>query len=185
MKILAIPFSLFLLISCDDGTKKVADYSQSPAMTKTPDSLSADRPPVYKWNYSEDEDKMTSKKILYATIDANELLDLKFPYSGGVTATIMIRKKNGENNAVLELSKGQFMTGVDGEDIGVRFDNLKAETYSCAESNDGDNRYLFISSANRFINKLKRAKQLIVQAVLYDNGTQQMEFDVTGFKWDH
>lgn len=137
------------------------------------------------WQYSEEEDKMTSKTSYFAAVDANELLDLKFPYNGGVTAEIMVRHRRGENNALLSISKGQFMPGTDGETIKVRFDSSKAEEFDCVGSSDDDSRYLFINSSSRFIAKLKKAKKVLVEAELFDNGLQVMEFNTEGFKWDH
>jgi hypothetical protein len=191
MKQSILPLLLCFILSCQDSPKSWMNLKDTTGLPDTKGDIgglakkSTPYEPPSSWTFSEDEDKMTSKKIYYAIVDANEQLDLKFPYNGGVTASIMIRRKNGENNAILQLSKGQFMTGVDGEVIEVRFDDGKVERYDCAGSNDDDSRILFIQSASRFINKLKKAKRTIIQAVLYDNGSQQMEFNVEGFTWDH
>lgn len=138
------------------------------------------------WNYSEDEDKMTSKKTFTAEVRANDELDLKFPYGGGVTATIGVRYKNGENNIYLQLSKGQFMVNVaDEEAIAVRFDGLKTQTYYCSAASDGSTNVIFINNENKFISYLKKSDKMLIEAELFDNGNQQMEFNVNGFKWDH
>ncbi len=89
-----------------------------------------------------------------------------------------------KNEAVLSISKGQFLTGVNGENIDVRFDSLKAETYECSGPADYSTTTLFINSPTKFIAELKKAKKLLIQAVFFDNGTQQMEFNVDGFKWE-
>ena len=139
-----------------------------------------------QWNYSQDEDKITSKIIYYASVVANEKLDLKFPYDGGVTPTLWVRYMDRTSEVVLQLSKGQFMaSSVDGEDIRVRFDNTKAVTYNCVGPSDGNSEKLFIESSGRFISMLKKAKTVIIRVVLFDNGPQDMVFNVEGFKWNH
>jgi hypothetical protein len=70
-----------------------------------------------------------------------------------------------------------------GEDVKVKFDNHRPEIFSCSASGDGDSRFLFIDDTNRFIAKLKKSKRVIIEALLYDNGLQQMEFGTQGFKW--
>jgi hypothetical protein len=73
----------------------------------------------------------------------------------------------------------------EGQDIKVRFDSNKAETYSCSASSDDDSRYLFINTSKRFIDKIKHSKKVIIEAEMYDNGFQQMEFDTEGLVWNH
>ena len=150
------------------------------------EASSASSIPISAWNYSDEEDKMTSKKIYFASIDANDQLYLRAPYDGGVTATLTIRRRNGENNAYISVSKGQFITHLlDGQPVKIRFDSTRAETYYCSPASDGDSRILFINSANRAIARLKKAKKVIVEAELYDNGYQEIEFNTAGFKWDY
>jgi len=139
-----------------------------------------------KWTFTEDEDKMTSKKKYYASIDANDELQLKFPYDGGSTPTLLIRYKDGENNAILSVTKGQFISNVvDGESIKIRFDNDQPVSFNCSSPSDGSSNMLFINSTKKLMNKLKTSKKIIIQAEFYDNGLQLMEFDVDGFKWSH
>ncbi len=141
--------------------------------------------PTTKWTYSEHEDKMTSKKTYFASIDANEELQFDFPYDGGSTATIALRKGKNGNEVLLSVSKGQFNTGVDGSEVTVRFDQNKAITFSCSEPSDNSSDLLFINNATKFIANAKKAKKMIIQAEFYQSGLQTMEFDIVGLKWDH
>jgi len=139
-----------------------------------------------KWEYDQEEDKMTSKTSWFAGVKANELLQLKFPYNGGTTVNIFLRNKGGENQVMLQLSKGQFMANViKGQDILVRFDSLKAEKFSCLAPGDGSTTTLFINNEAKFISRLKKAKKALVEAEMFNEGNHVIEFNVEGLKWDH
>jgi hypothetical protein len=112
------------------------------------------KPPVVKDNpisYTTPEEQPTqyvvtapNKEIYTCSVEANEELNLKFPYDGDVTVTLVIRNKGGENEAFLKLSKGQFTGGY----VMARFDDSKARSYATSESNDGDNTYSWIDSGS-------------------------------------
>lgn len=171
------------------GHAKVVSESpnKSDSVTASRDSVPA--APVVNtsstWNYSDEDDKMTSKKIYFASIDANDELDLKPPYDGANLATLTVRYKSGDN-VYLSVTKGQFMANaVDEEPIKVRFDSATAEIFYCDAPSDGSTTTLFITPTSKFIAKLKKAKKVLIQAEMYDNGIQEMEFEVNGFKWGH
>lgn len=139
-----------------------------------------------KWSYSDDVDKMTSKKRYFASVDANELINFPAPYDGGSTATLTIRNMGEGNEATLSVSKGQFNTSsVDGGSIKVRFDDAQPITFTTSEPSDGSSELAFIELPNKLIKKLKTAKKIIIQAEFYDSGFQTMEFNTDGFKWEH
>lgn len=166
-----------------NAPKKDSVHANNDSITTAPATGPTDTPS--SWTYSDEGDKMTSKKNYYATVDANEALDLKPPYDGPNTASVTVRYKGG-NNVYLSVTKGQFLANaVDGQPIKVRFDSAKAETYDCQAANDGSSNVIFISSASKFIAHLKKAKKLLIEAEMYDNGTQEMEFNIDGLKWDH
>jgi len=137
-----------------------------------------------KWTYQVDSDKVTSEKVFHAEIDADAQLDLKFPYNGGVTATLGVRYKDGKNNVYLNISKGQFLANsLETENIKVRFDSEKAITYACSSASDGSSNIIFVNSADSFIENLKKSKHVVLQVELYDNGVQEMEFETANFNW--
>lgn len=159
--------------------REATHYDNIPTVTTPPPT-----PPANTWSYSTDSDKMTSNIISYAFLDANDQLYLKFPYDGGVTATIKVRNKDGINDVSLYISKGQFLANaIRNQDIRVRFDSSKAITYSCGAPSDGSTQTLFLP-ANSFIQHLKNSRHLVIQAQLYDNGVQEMEFNTQGFTWE-
>ncbi|HVW95398.1 MAG TPA: hypothetical protein VHA56_05490 [Mucilaginibacter sp.] len=138
-----------------------------------------------KWEYTQEEDKMTSKTKYFASINANNLLYFPFPYDGGQTASLLIRNLDGKNGALLSVSKGQFISHVDDGSVDIRFDDAQPVTFSTSEPSDGSTDVLFIDNAAKLIKKLKSAKKVIIQAEFYESGLKTMEFDTQGFTWDH
>lgn len=187
--IFAIPAYIVGFYSCGNTPTTIAKTSAAAPS----DSIKTTAQPTPKksdssssdWQYSDEVDKMTSKQIYFANIDATEEFKLKFPYEGGSTPSIMVRRKNGETNVIFGVTKGQFMPGVDGETIKVRFDDNPAEEFHCAGSDDEDSRYLFIEQATRFVKRLKASKKALIEVEMYDNGMQLAEFNTAGFVTDN
>ena len=141
------------------------------------------KPDVAKWEYSEEVDKMTSKKIKFASIIANNLLQFDFPYDGGSLASIFLRKKDNKTDIFLTVSKGQFHGGINGGYFRARFDDAPPKKYSFSEPSDGSSDMIFLSPENEIISKMKKSKKLIIEVEFYDNGSKQIEFDVDGLQW--
>lgn len=133
------------------------------------------------WYYNSKEDKMgaTSKT---ATVFANEELQFQFPYSGGSIASFTIRKKNG-TDMFLKVSKGQFMTNIDGGECRIRFDSDPPKTYTTSGSDDNSSDIIFFNSEQAILKRLKRAKKMVVEVSFYQEGSRQIEFDVHDLNW--
>ncbi len=189
MKIILAFLSAVLFVcfsACSGSSNDDPDINGLKKSSATIDSIVQEANKPKSWEYEDEEDKMTSKKIYMASIDANELLNLRSPYDGYVIASLTIRKKAGITDSYLTVTKGQFLANVvDEQPIKIRFDSTKAETYYCSAASDGDSRFLFINSPGRLIARLKKAKHMIIEAEMYDNGYQLMEFNTQGFKWEH
>lgn len=155
-----------------DSVKKVDTAKTSDSSTK-------------QWTYSNEVDKMTSKTNYYATVDANDLLDFPSPYEGGSTATLNIRNTDGKNEALLTISKGQFLSHIDGGTIKIRFDNDQPVTFETNNPSDGSSTVIFIENAAKLIKKLKSSEKIIVASEFYESGEKTMGFNVKNFKWDH
>lgn len=135
------------------------------------------------WGYDTTVDAMTSRKTITASTTATNSFEFRQPYEGYNSAVLCIRKRRGTTDMYLKIDKGQFVFGVYGTDIKVRFDEKPYNEYSCNRSSDYDPTIMFINDAETFINHLYKAQNVIIEANVYDNGYQQFEFKVDGFKW--
>ncbi|WP_142528532.1 hypothetical protein [Pedobacter westerhofensis] len=154
-------------------------------MDTTQLSNSVPSPSASNWTYEEDEDKMTSKKIFRASVTAKEELQFGSPYDGGSTATLTIRKKRGETDIYLRVSKGQFNSSYDGGKVRARFDNIPAKMYEFSGASSGDSDIIFLDAVPSFLKKIKGHKKLLLEAEFYSEGLHVMEFDISNLNWTH
>ena len=136
---------------------------------------------VSNWEKDTIYNKMAGTKTFIISTRSTNSLIFKFPYDGGSYVDLMIRYKNNSNEIMLSINKGQFI----GESIHVKFDNDKQEEYSLSKTTDGSSDVVFLESSKKFINRLKTAKKLMIQAEFFQEGQNIIEFDVEGFKWSH
>lgn len=143
-------------------------------------------PSSSNWTYSEDEDKLTSKKTYYASTEATELLNFDFPYDGGTTATLYVRTKSGLTDVFVKFSKAQLIIdSYDGSNFRVRFDKKPASTYMFTGASDHSSDITFLQNSTRFIKNLKASKKVIIELEFYKEGFRAIEFNVEGFKWNY
>lgn len=136
------------------------------------------------WEYSETEDKMSGIIKKYAVNTSTNKLNFEFPYDGGSSATITLRKNGKSVDIILRISKGQFKTDFSGGTLRVKFDENKPLNFKYALPSDGSSDILFIEPANKFIKEIAKSKNIIIEAEFFQEGIRQMEFNVTNLKWE-
>lgn len=139
--------------------------------------------PAIAWNYQESTDKMRNETTKYASITSSNKVSFGFPYQGGSTMELTIRKspKYGKD-IVIEISSGQF-TCMMGCTIHMKFDNGKIERFSANGAADGSSDVIFAKPFGAILTKLQKAKKLVVEADFYNEGANQFEFNVSGLNW--
>lgn len=140
--------------------------------------------PVQNWTYSQQTDPMTDKETYYAKCTSINLLNFEFPYDGGSSLNITVRKMDGENEVMLILSSGQFNTVYD-EPVKIRFDDSPAHTYGYDESGSGRSDVIFLHSPQSIIEKLKTSNIVKIEAPYFHSGKQVANFIAKDFVWKH
>ena len=171
-------------LSPDDKKTTVESSDNSPKETTENEVVESPKEPTTNWNYSEEVDKMTSKKVLYASITAKEELEFEFPYNGGSVASLTIRRKDGANDIYLRVSKGQFNSTFDGGQVRMKFDQKDPKKYSFSPASDASTDVIFLNATKDIISKLRSSKTLIIETEFFNEGLRQIEFDIAGFTWD-
>ena len=177
-------FAIAITVAMKEGKTSTTANKVDSSETKS-DSTQKDTASVSKWSYSEEPNDIDNNTTYIAQIEANEPLNFKTPYDGGVDVSIMIRNKNRINDAMIQISKGQFMTKIDNNTIRVKFDNEKPITYSYSQPSDNSTTVIFINNASSFISKLKKAEKTIIECEFFDEGVRTMKFETKGFTFKY
>lgn len=141
------------------------------------------QPKPTNWSYDTQRDEMRDATSYFAIVRSDTAINLGFPYDAD-RATITLRKRPSDGQSVLLRAPGQFLCRTYNDDtVAVKFDDGPIQRFSCAEPSDASSGLIFINSEGRFIEKLKNAKRLIIEAEMYQAGPQQMVFSVEGLTW--
>lgn len=137
--------------------------------------------PIVKsnWNYSESLDSMRNTASYFAKTKSTNQANLDFPYNNS-TMDIILRNNNGEVDLLLNV-KGQFVCGYKERcTVSMKFDDGAIEKYDFTEAAHAMSDTVFIKSVNKFIEKSKTSKKLIIEADLFNAGSVQYFFDLEG-----
>lgn len=174
---------LFMAFGSEDDKKKEENNESVKVEQTSSDEIEEKK--QSNWSYSEDEDKMEGTKQFFASTTSTNIIEFEFPYNGGSNLNIIIRNLGKENDAVLTISKGQFLTSFsDSQSFKVKFDDEKTSTFYFNSASDGSSDVVFISNSSKFISKIKKAKKVMIEIPFYDSGDKVFEFNVEGLEWN-
>ncbi len=130
---------------------------------------------------------MTGKAEKYAIATSSNSLALAFPYAGANKGRIYVQKhpQNG-TNVYLTIDKGQILCSAATKcTVQVRFDDDQPITFKGGGAADHDSTVVFILDSKRFIAQATKAKKILAQVNIYQNGHQVLEFSTPeSLKWD-
>jgi len=174
---------------CTDTTKTVAP---DPAIKTKADSIENAKAVElaannkYQWRYSEETDPMTSGVKYYAQIYSTTWLSFQFPYNGGSEVDLFIRNVESQNELILRVSKGQFLSSFgSSSNMRIRFDNDEPISVSYNSASDGSTDVIFLDTPDQIINRIKKAHSFIIEVAFYQEGNKLLTFAYQDFKWKH
>ncbi len=189
-----LAFVILVTASVNHAGQKAVSASNNAPTTANEGSLSTsasseskDGQPATtsKWSYQDTSDKMRGTKGRIASIDANEELDFDFPFNGGSTASLNLRRDRRGQNVYLRVSKGQFLcNSFSNSSVAVRFDGGPIKQFSCSDTADGSSDTIFLNGESKFVSELKHAKHVTIEAMFFQAGAKQMSFDTAGLDWN-
>lgn len=130
------------------------------------------------WEYQTSADPMTSEPTKFATLESINSLDLDFPYKGKNTGQLTVRKSSKFGlNVIFSIDKGQILCRTYGDcTVMIRFDDAKPVRFSGVPPADHSSTSVFLENPQKFVTLASKAKRILVQATIYQNGTPVMEF---------
>lgn len=135
------------------------------------------------WSYNSDTDQLRGKTIYYASADSENSVDFDFPYSGGSTLAMTVRRhpKYGDD-VYFRISKGQFVCGVESCEGTINYGD-GPQSIALTEPADNSSDMVFASNGPAVISHLKKAKRVIVELPFYQEGNRQFTFQTKGLNW--
>lgn len=191
IKVIVTVFFGIVIIAAisDDKKKSITDSNEENVSNSNSDSITSEKKDsvVDKsfWNYSSEHNEMDNNTTYYAQLEALDVLSFSFPYEGGTRVWLNIRHRNRENDVMITISQGQFMTRYDDNYVRIKFDEGKPVTYSFSEPSDNSTTTIFINNANSLIKKIKLAEFTYVECEFYQEGRHTLRFCTRGLKWNH
>lgn len=133
-----------------------------------------------QWRYQNYTDQMTGKAASQASVISDNSLSLSSPYAGRNHGSIVVRRHPTYGVDVLVMvDKGQLLCRPYGQcALSIRFDDGKPQRFTVVEPADHSSETLFITNRTRFITQAKKAKRILVQVPMYQEGEQVLEFSV-------
>ncbi len=133
------------------------------------------------WSLQTKQDEMDDSKSYWYSLQSDNYANFDFPYEGDSYLTITVRwmKKYGYD-VLLEITDGQMVGDeYNGTNyVRVRFDGGKVQKFYYNEPNDGSSNLVFLRNAQKFIEKCKNAKDIIIEQEFYQEGVHQFKFHV-------
>lgn len=170
-----------------DADKDIIPTADTAAEKKADEKKEAATPVNSKWRYNEDTDQMRNTKSYWAMLTSENSVDFDFPYNGGSTLRMELRKSAKYGNDIyFTISKGQFSCGYDGCHAIIKFDDSKPQKISLVGAADGDMTTLFLSGkASNLAAKIKKSKTMMIELHFFQEGSRQFLFQTEGLQWKH
>lgn len=138
-------------------------------------------PSKKEWDFTIEKDPMTDTNNIWARISSDDYIMQDFPYEGYTYASITVRymKKYGYN-VLVQITKGQINgRSYSGTNyITARFDEGSPKRFYFDEAADGSSDIVFLRGSSDFISRCKKAKDILIDIPIYQNGRQTFSFHV-------
>ncbi|GAB3642343.1 hypothetical protein [Spirosoma arcticum] len=194
MKLFLSVIGVLILVNCSgkkgDRSIRTDTVSSPVAAIRTPDNDSVNEGSnrsgarAGMWTYEKTVDK-TGVTVYNASVTSSNLLQFAYPYTGGSTATLVIREKDGSDQAYIEVANGQFNRSFQNGSARIRFDGKPPVTYSLVAAANGRANIVFFDGERSLINQIKGAKNMVVQVIFDGQPTRQIEFRTADLRWNH
>lgn len=183
------PKSTYQIADTLNGSKSIAvkdtAISSDTTAKKTPshENNKAEEPSTSSWRYDQSVDRMDNTTTHWAMVTSPEKLFFQFPYDGGATIDLQIRKKGSRLDIYFFVSKGQFQTY--NQAARLKFDDNAPIKVYLNDASDGSTEYAFINGPSSVLAKIKKSKSLIAELPFYGEGRKQVTFNIQNLEWNY
>ena len=185
IKVVAIVGSLLLALVVLMVLTRASPWNAAGANGQSQDSpTKAAEQSSSGWQYTSSRDEMRNATTAVADDVSENVLHFGFPY-GDTHGHIFVRQRpQTELELVIGLDRGQFnCTAFGGSTVAIKFDDGPITSYACAPPSDGTPGAIFLSPAPQIVSQLLHAHRAVVEADFFQQGRQQLVFNVAGLNW--
>ncbi len=191
MKFFLSIITLLILGSCsrepkESGSTGLAGAPTDSSRQRSDDSINITQPNSRsgaqpgRWTYEN-----TGRTVYKASINSTNLIQFEYPYTGGSTATLSIREKDGSTQAYIDVSNGQFNRSFQNGTARIRFDGKSPVTYSLLAAANGRANIIFFDEVRQLINQIKASKSMSVDVRFDGQPARLIEFRTANLRWNH
>lgn len=184
----SLVFVVLLIGMCAGPAPKTDDPAGDTTAVAAGDSGAADATAAgdataSAWSYSEQKDEVRGKIIYFANATSLNSVDFDFPYGGGSTLRLTVRRHPewGED-VIVEISSGQFVCGLYDCKGKINYGS-GPQSITLNTPEDHDSNTLFIKGARSVIDRLRKSEKVVIELPFYQEGNRQFTFDTKGFVW--
>jgi hypothetical protein len=161
-----------------DRNQSVDDVAATPTTEASATATEA-LPAPEDWAYWTSFDEVRRDTIYRASLTSENSVSFGFPYEGGSSLTLMVRKHpTYGNDVIFKISTGQFVCGTDSCSGTINY-GAGPEVIALSESTDNSSDTLFASDGDEVIKRLTATKKVIVELPFYQEGNRQFTFEAT------
>lgn len=135
---------------------------------------------AHAWKFDEKKDAMGRGDTKIAFVESINEVTFDFPYRGAQHGVLLLRAKPNDVDVILRIDRGQFLCGIRGCDLTVRFDDGKPMKWSAGQPADHSSTALFLNRERKFLEAVRKAKIVRIEATFFQAGTRVFEFDSSG-----
>ena len=136
-----------------------------------------------QWRYWQETDKMRDNITKFAELKSTNRIQLDFPYRGGSTLRLVIRKTGQEDESIFVLlDRGQLSCHSDCK-IAAKIDSAPVVEWG-GSSPVTSNSVIFIGQRINLLNDIRSAKKMVIEVQVYDHGPAQFVFNSPGLRWE-
>jgi TonB family protein len=137
------------------------------------------------WRYDVTYDRMREEQTEWAHMESSNTLSFGFPYQGGSKVSLALAKNKHQGlSVILKVDKGQFnCSSLEPCRVYAKLDTGEVLHFYGNIPTDGKADMLFISPEAKMVDLLRKSKHLTIEAGFFQEGSRQMEFDVSDLQW--
>ena len=136
---------------------------------------------VTQWHYQNWTDALGKQRAI-AAIQSMNTINLGFPYQGAQRGSLMLRRTEGEKEAMFSIERGQIVCGIDSCTVDVRIGKRPAFQMQASGTSDYSTTTLFLNPPSKIWNAAAEGFDITIAVPIYQEGNRTFTFSTGGLE---